>query len=187
MLLRIVWQVFADNRPSKITSQSTECIWFDPQSNISTPRTDCGSILHSDKVEEDAFICFYWITTIWRYVPPAKSIDCFPTQLLRGELGNCGRHLAPSVEAWCRQGMEWEFCWYDDCLQSLNSETGRKERKPQCKASLSFTGTPWATHQLQISIIEYLKLKCGPGVSFINALILCYQNHLPVSESCVER
>lgn len=37
MLHRIVWQVFADNRPSKIAKQSTECIiWFDPQNNIST-------------------------------------------------------------------------------------------------------------------------------------------------------
>lgn len=157
MLLRIVWQAFA----SKITSQSTECIWFDPQSNVSTPRTDCGSILHSDKVEEDTLFCFYWVTIVWRYTPPAKSMDCFPTQLLRGEVGNCGRQLAPSVEGWCRQGMEWEFCWYN-CFQSLNSETDRKERKPQCKPCLSFTRAPWATHQLQISVSEYLKLKYGP-------------------------
>lgn len=44
MLHRIVWQVFADNRPSRITRQSAVCIWFDPQSNPSTLRTDCGSI-----------------------------------------------------------------------------------------------------------------------------------------------
>lgn len=37
MLQRIAWQVFADNRPSKIAKQNTErIIWFDPQNNTST-------------------------------------------------------------------------------------------------------------------------------------------------------
>lgn len=122
MLHRIVWQVFADNRPSKITRQSTVYIWFDPQNNISTLRTNCGSIYSSGHALSGRR-CFYFLLLDSHSLEVHTSIEkcwLFSPSVAEGRGGKSEQILAPSVEVWCSQGSAGECeCFADTIVFTL--------------------------------------------------------------------
>lgn len=122
MLYRIVWQVFADNRPSKIARQSTVCIWFGQQNSVSTLRTDCGSSYgsaHALSVRR----CFYFLLLDYHRLEIHTSNEkhwLFSPSVAEGRGGKSEQILAPSVEVWCSQGRAWQSeCFADTIVFSL--------------------------------------------------------------------
>ena len=120
MLHRIVWQVFADNRPSKITRQSTVCVWFDPQNNVSTLRTDS---IYSSAHALSGRRCFYFLLLDYHSLEVHTSNEkrwLFSPLVAKGRGGTSEQILAPSVKVWCSQGSAGQSeCFADTIVFSF--------------------------------------------------------------------
>lgn len=118
MLHRIIWEVFADSRTSKITRQSTVCTWFDPQNNVSSLRTDCDSA-HALSGRR----CFYFLLLDSHSLEVHSSREkhwlLFPS-VAEGRGGKTEEVWAPNAEVWCSHGSAGHSgCFADTIVFSL--------------------------------------------------------------------